>query len=87
MPTWDQWDNSHIENCRVIAEIDNEVVGWSALSPVSSHCVYGGVAEVSVYVSPKFSEQKVGTQSLEKLIIESEKNKIWTLQASVFQKT
>lgn len=85
VPTWDEWNNSHIDDCRIIAEIDNEVVGWSALSPVSSRCVYGGVAEVSVYVSPKFSGQKMGTLLLEKLIIESEKNGIWTLQAGVFR--
>lgn len=49
-PSWEQWDNSHLSICRFIAQEDDEAVGWIALSPVSSRCVYGGVAEISVYV-------------------------------------
>ncbi|CUV01239.1 hypothetical protein MGWOODY_Clf1051 [hydrothermal vent metagenome] len=30
------------------------MVGWAALSPVSSRNAYSGVAEVSVYVTKKF---------------------------------
>ena len=48
VPSYDQWDTAHLESCRLIAEIDGTTVGWAALSPVSSRCVYGGVAEVSV---------------------------------------
>ena len=59
-------------------------MGWSALSPVSSRCVYGGVAEVSVYVSSDFKGQKIDTNLLKKLIEESEKIGIWTLQAGIF---
>lgn len=84
VPAWDEWDKGHIKECRIVAEIDNKVIGWSALSPISSRCVYGGVAEVSVYVSSKFTGQKIGTQLLEKLISASENNGIWTLQAGIF---
>ena len=83
-PNWQDWNNSHLNTCRIIAELSGEIVGWSALSPISSRCVYGGVAEVSVYVSNEYSGQKVGTKLLEKLIEESEKNGIWTLQAGIF---
>ncbi|UXP33023.1 GNAT family N-acetyltransferase [Reichenbachiella agarivorans] len=83
-PNWNDWDNGHLKDCRIVAEIDNKIVGWSALSPVSSRCVYGGVAEVSVYVSSIFSGQKIGTKLLEKLIDESENNGIWTLQSGIF---
>lgn len=72
LPDWNEWNSGHIKECRIIAEIDNEVVGWSALSPISSRCVYGGVAEVGVYVLSKFSGQKIGTKLLERLIVESE---------------
>lgn len=84
VPSWDDWNSGHIKECRIIAENKNEIVGWAALSPVSSRCVYGGVAEVSVYISSKFSGQGIGTQLLNKLISESEKNGIWTLQAGIF---
>ena len=84
VPNWNDWNNGHISDCRIIVEIENKIVGWSALSPVSSRCVYGGVAEVSVYVSTKFSGQKIGTKLLERLIAESENYGIWTLQAGIF---
>ena len=83
-PTWELWDSSHLKECRIILQVDDEIAGWAALSPVSSRCVYGGVAEVSVYIAEKFQGQKFGAKLLEKLISESEENGIWTLQAGVF---
>ena len=50
------------------------------MTPVSGRCVYAGVAEVSVYVADKNRGHKL----LEKLIIESENEKLWTLQAGIF---
>jgi L-amino acid N-acyltransferase YncA len=84
IPTWDEWKQGHINTCRIVASIDNEIVGWAALTPVSGRCVYSGVAEVSVYVSNHFKGQKIGTRLLERLISESEKEGYWTLQASIF---
>ncbi|MBC7891660.1 MAG: N-acetyltransferase, partial [Sphingobacteriaceae bacterium] len=59
------------------------VAGWAALSPVSGRCVYGGVAELSVYVGEAYRGRGVGLALLEKLIDESEKAGLWTLQASI----
>lgn len=84
IPTWDDWNNGHIKSCRIVAEIDNEIVGWAALTAVSGRCVYAGVAEVSVYISNKYRGQKIGTKLLDKLIAESENEKHWTLQAGIF---
>lgn len=84
IPTWDDWNNGHIKSCRIVAEIDNEIVGWAALTAVSGRCVYAGVAEVSVYISNKYRGQKIGTKLLDKLIAESENEKLWTLQAGIF---
>lgn len=84
IPTWDQWDKNHIKSCRFIAKYDNNIVGWAALSAVSSRCVYGGVAEVSVYVSSQARGKKTGTRLLKKLIDESEKYGYWTLQSGIF---
>src|ERR1700676_2231555 len=50
-PDWTAWDASHLRNCRLVARSGDGVLGWGALSPVSNRCVYGGVAEVSVYVA------------------------------------
>jgi len=84
VPNWNDWNNGHLSDCRIVAEKDKKIVGWCALSPVSSRCVYGGVAEVSVYVTKEFTGQKIGTKLLEQLISESENIGIWTLQAGIF---
>ena len=84
IPTYPDWDNGHLKNCRIVAIKDNEVAGWAALTPVSGRCVYAGVAEVSVYVADKNRGHKIGHKLLEKLIIESENEKLWTLQAGIF---
>ena len=83
-PGWQEWDNAHINVCRIIATENNEVLGWAALTPVSSRCVYAGVAEVSVYVAAAARSKGIGTLLLHALIDASEKNNLWTLQAGIF---
>src|SRR5437667_7556422 len=83
-PSWEAWDSSHLPIARLVARWSDRVAGWAALSPVSQRCVYGGVAEVSVYVSQTHRHSGLGRQLLSALISESEKNGIWTLQAGMF---
>ena len=84
LPEWDAWDGSHMKACRLVARAGGDVVGWAALSPVSSRCVYSGVAEVSVYVRAAFRRQGVGRALMRALIAASERAGIWTLQGGVF---
>ena len=84
IPSYDKWDKAHLKECRLVAWQDTEVVGWASLSPVSSRCVYGGVAEVSVYVSKEHRGKGVGRQLLLSLIDASEKAGFWTLQSGIF---
>ena len=84
IPSWDEWNKAHINTCRLIIEVDNEVAGWAALSAVSSRPVYAGIAEVSVYVGSKYRGQQIGTKLLEAIISESESKGFWTLQAGIF---
>lgn len=83
-PSWQEWDNAHLKICRIIATENNEVLGWAALTPVSSRCVYAGVAEVSVYVAANARGKNIGSLLLQALINESEQNGIWTLQSGIF---
>jgi phosphinothricin acetyltransferase len=85
VPAWETWNNSHLQQCRLVAEIGNEVVGWAALTGVSGRCVYAGVAEVSVYVSQFHKGLKIGSILLEALIKEAESNNFWTLQSGIFR--
>ena len=87
IPAWEKWDRNHHSHCRLVAVEKTKaatVLGFAALSPVSSRHVYRGVAEVSVYVAASARGRGVGKALLEALISESEKNGIWTLQAGIF---
>src|SRR5262245_6017748 len=83
-PSREQWDAAHLPFARLVARRDGKLIAWAALSPVSQRCVYGGVAEVSVYVSASSRSSGVGRKMLRALIDESERNGIWTLQAGIF---
>lgn len=51
VPDWNSWNFLHHKHSRFIAINDfEEIVGWSALAPISNRFEYRGVAEVSVYV-------------------------------------
>ncbi len=84
-PSWQEWDESHLRGCRIVAETEGVVVGWGALSPVSDRCVYGGVAEVSVYVDKGARGMGIGRHILSQLVECSESQGIWTLTAGLFQ--
>lgn len=83
-PTWEDWDKGHLPHLRYVLFIEDTVVGWAALTPVSSRCVYAGVSEVSVYIHEDFRGKGIGKMLLLKLISETEKENIWTLQAGIF---
>jgi phosphinothricin acetyltransferase len=83
-PSWEKWDADHLRGARLVARNGPAVLGWAALSPVSGRCVYGGVAEVSVYVAAAARSRGAGRALLEGLIRASEEDGIWTLQAGVF---
>jgi len=83
-PEWSPWDAGHLQAGRLVARSQNQIVGWAALSPVSSRCVYAGVAEVSVYVGQQFRGLGIGGKLLAALIENSEHAGIWTLQAGIF---
>ena len=78
------WFESKMAGLIYVVETDAEIVGWAALSPVSSRCVYAGVSEVSVYVAAVARGHGVGDALMGHLIAESEQAGIWTLQAGIF---
>jgi len=82
-PNWEEWNQSHLSICRFVAIQEEKVIGWVALSPVSSRCVYGGVAETSIYIDEKFQGKGIGKMLLSEVIASSEENNYWMLQAGV----
>jgi L-amino acid N-acyltransferase YncA len=84
VPAYEEWDAAHLADPRLVARLDVAVVRWAALSPVSERCVYGGVAEDSVYVAPELGGRGIGRQLLAELVRLAEGAGIWTVQAGIF---
>jgi L-amino acid N-acyltransferase YncA len=83
-PDWEQWNKSHLRDCRLVAKSAGEIIGWFALSPVSSRCAYKGVAEGSIYIRSSARGQGIGKALLKAAIEESERIGIWTMQSGTF---
>ena len=83
-PQWEEWDKGHLDFCRISIYDNDKMVGWASLTPVSSRCVYAGVAEVSIYIAKDERGKGVGKTLLAELIQQSEENGIWTLQSGIF---
>nr|WP_285484356.1 GNAT family N-acetyltransferase [Amycolatopsis sp. NBRC 101858] len=84
-PDWKTWDAVHLPDHRFVAlDAAGSVVGWTAISAVSSRCVYEGVVEHSVYVDPEARGRGVGRALLAALIASTESAGIWTIQSGVF---
>jgi phosphinothricin acetyltransferase len=84
VPSWEVWDDAHLRDHRLVADLRGEVVGWAALAPVSARRPYRGVAESSVYVARDAQRLGIGRRLLEALIARAEAAGIWTIQCSIF---
>jgi L-amino acid N-acyltransferase YncA len=80
-PRWEAWDAARLAHSRLVAR-DPGVIGWAALSPVSTRACYAGVAEVGIYVAASARGRGVGRALLEGLIASAEREGIWTLQGA-----
>ena len=86
VPSWDAFDAARLPGHRHVATADDtgELLGWTAVSPVSGRTAYAGVVEHSVYVAPEARGRGVGGALLEALIDSTEAAGIWTIQSGIF---
>jgi L-amino acid N-acyltransferase YncA len=84
LPSWEAWDAGHLAEHRLVVTLDDEVVGWAALSLYSDRECYRGVAEESIYVAESVRGLGFGRQLLAALVASTEAAGIWTLQAGIF---
>ena len=84
VPSWTDWDSKHLRHSRFVYTDNEKILGWTALSPVSTRLVYKGVAEISIYIDTDFLGKGIGSLLMDKAIISSEQQGIWTLYSSVF---
>ncbi|MEV6848873.1 N-acetyltransferase family protein [Actinoplanes sp. NPDC051411] len=84
-PTWAAFDSSKLGHHRFVAvDHHGRVLGWVAISAVSTRAVYAGVVEHSVYVDPAAHGRGIGRALLQALIDSTETAGIWTIQSGIF---
>jgi L-amino acid N-acyltransferase YncA len=83
-PSWPDFDAAKLPDHRLVAELDGAVMGWVAVSVVSSRRVYAGVVEHSVYVDPTVQGRGIGIALMEALVASTEAAGIWTIQSGIF---
>jgi L-amino acid N-acyltransferase YncA len=93
-PTWDAWDRSRLRDHRFVALAADPsaedgaaapmVLGWVAVSAVSSRAAYAGVVEHSVYVADAARGRGVGAALVRRLVESCDAGGVWTIQSGVF---
>jgi L-amino acid N-acyltransferase len=69
-----KWFKDHGQkNPLIVAEEENDILGWAALSKYSTRCAYSDTAEISLYVKEEFQDRGIGKRLMEKIIQEGKK--------------
>jgi L-amino acid N-acyltransferase YncA len=84
VPSWEEWDATHLEAPRLVARENGALLGWAALAPSSRRACYRGVVENSVYVGWAARGRGVGRTLLEELVRRADDAGLWTIQAGIF---
>lgn len=83
LPTYPQWDSAHLNILRFVCLHQGQIVGWVALSPVSSRAVYRGVGELSIYIGTQYHGLGIATALLTHLLKESAQQGLWMIQSVI----
>ena len=83
---WEDWDAKHLMHSRWVVKSvgDDSVLGWAALSSVSSRVVFSGVAELSIYVDTDYLGKGMGNTLMKAVITSSEAHGVWMVQSGIF---
>ena len=68
----------------LVALVDGRVAGWAKLSEYSDRCVYGGVAEASVYVGREARGRGAGRELVEAICARAEERGLWKVVGLLF---
>jgi phosphinothricin acetyltransferase len=69
----------------VVAQIDDEIVGWAGAGPYRDRECYRGIGEFSMYVHRDWRTRGVGDLLLAGLISEAEQLGLWKLLSRIFR--
>lgn len=83
VPDYEEWNKAHLPFCRFVAEREEKIIGWVALTLGLTREPYRGVTELSIYVRDGFRRHGVGYALIEKVKSEVEKYGVWTLESRI----
>ncbi|MBB4908683.1 helix-turn-helix domain-containing GNAT family N-acetyltransferase [Actinophytocola algeriensis] len=83
VPSRASLDAKWLPDHRWVAELDGEVVGWTALSPVSTREYYAGVAESSIHVADGHRGNGIGKALIRRQVVAADEAGLWTLQTAI----
>jgi len=84
-PTYEEWDDGHIKECRLVVRCENKLLGWASLSKIFQREVYNGLLELSIYIDEEAREKGIGQMLLNSLIKESENYGVWSIQSLIIK--
>ena len=84
LPTAKQLQARWLPDLAWVAVLDDQVVGWTAVMPVSGRECYSGVGETTVYVAEAARGRGVGKALLHTQVNAADAAGLWTLQTSIF---
>jgi L-amino acid N-acyltransferase YncA/DNA-binding transcriptional ArsR family regulator len=84
VPTRETLDRKWLPEHRWVAEVNGEVAGWAAISPVSQRSCYAGVGENSLYVGTEYRGKGVGRALIHRQVTAADEGGLWTLQSAIF---
>ena len=84
VPDRRELDRTWLPDHRWVAELDGQVVGWTALRATSTRPVYSGVVDSSIYVGDGYRGHGVGTALIHGQVCAADEAGLWTLQTSIF---
>ncbi|MBT2730914.1 N-acetyltransferase [Bacillus sp. ISL-75] len=62
------WFDKHTGRYKaIVAEEEGHIVGWASLNQYNNRCAYGGVADLSVYISREYRGKGIGKKLLVRL--------------------
>jgi phosphinothricin acetyltransferase len=85
VPTYEEWDRTHVKYCRFVAVLKDIVVGFVAINSTSGRECYKGVVDLSIYIDYNHHNKGIGSLLMKELIEQSELMGYWTLQAAIFE--
>jgi len=78
------WFKDHgAKNPIMVAEQDERIIAWGALSKWSDRCAYTDTAEVSLYVREPYQGKGIGTQLLKQLLEEGKQQGLHAVIARI----